>query len=108
LRYEDDRFSGFQYQASFSTGFGHIFMKTDTNKLSAQIGAGVRQLRPEELVRDDRGAVIERIPGETANDRVANGVLAYEHQFNPSTKLIEGFLIEYGRANTSLKNSLAL
>jgi putative salt-induced outer membrane protein len=108
LRYEDDRFSGFQYQASFSTGVGHIFMKTDTNKLSAQIGAGVRQLRPEELVRNDLGAVIERIPGDRANDGVVNGALAYEHQFNPSTKVIEGFQVEYGHANTSMKNSLAL
>ena len=108
LRYEDDRFGGFQYQASLSSGFGHIFMKTDTNKLSAQIGAGVRQLRPEELVRDDRGAVIDRIPGERADDGLLSGSVAYQHSFNPSTKLIEGLLVESGRANTSLRNSLAL
>ena len=108
VRYEDDRYSGFQYQSSFSTGAGHIFMKSDTNKLSAQLGAGVRELRPEELVHDDTGRVVARIPGKSATDAVANAALSYEHSFNPSTKLIEAFLIESGQSNTMLKDSVSL
>ena len=34
LRYEDDRFSGFDYQASLTTGIGHKFIDTETTKLS--------------------------------------------------------------------------
>ncbi len=108
LRYENDAYSGFQYQASFSTGVGRIFMQTETNKLSAQIGAGVRQLRPEDLIRDDRGAVIQRIPGDSTRDAVANGALTYEHTFNPSTKLLESLSIESGKSNTLAKNNLGL
>ena len=108
LRYENDLYSGIQYQSSFSTGAGHVFMQSITNKLSAQIGAGVRVLRPEELVRDDAGAVIQRIPGERTTDAVANGALSYEHAFNSSTKLIEAFLVESGESNTLLKDSISL
>ncbi len=108
VRYENDLYSGIQYQSSFSTGAGHIFMQSITNKLSAQIGAGVRVLRPEELVRDDAGAVTQRIPGERTTDAVANGALSYEHAFNSSTKLIEAFLVESGESNTLLKDSISL
>ena len=34
--------------------------RTDATKLTAQIGAGYRRLRPEILVRDDIGGVISR------------------------------------------------
>ncbi len=108
LRYEDDAYSGFAYQASFSTGAGLIFLQTDTNKLSAQLGAGVRRLRPEELVRDDGGAVIQRIPGDSSDDAVVNGALTFEHSFNPSTKLLEALSIESGQSNTSTRNNLGL
>ena len=41
-RYDDDRFSGFAYQASLSAGLGYDFIKTDATKLSAQVGVGER------------------------------------------------------------------
>ena len=37
LSYQDDRFSGFQYQASASGGLGYKFFDSDTTKLTAQI-----------------------------------------------------------------------
>ena len=45
LHFMEDEFSGFQYQASATTGAGYKFIDTATNKLSAQIGVGYRQLR---------------------------------------------------------------
>src|SRR5581483_1366707 len=47
LAYQDDRFSGFQYQLSGSGGLGYRFFDSDTTKLSAQLGVGYRALRPE-------------------------------------------------------------
>ena len=47
LAYQDDRFSGFQYQASASGGLGYRFFNSDTTKLSVQAGVGYRVLRPE-------------------------------------------------------------
>jgi len=108
LRYEDDAYSGFDYQGSVATGLGRNFLQSDTNKLSAQIGVGFRQLRPEQLTRDSRGAVIQRIPGNSADDAVASAALTYEHVFNPSTKVLESLIVESGQSNTSLKNNLAL
>jgi putative salt-induced outer membrane protein len=108
LEYQDDRYSGFQYQASVATGLGRIFLQSDSDKLTAQLGVGIRRLRTEELIRDDTGAVIERIPGDSAEDAVASGAVSYEHSFNPSTKLLEALSVESGRANTLLKNNLGL
>jgi putative salt-induced outer membrane protein len=108
LRYEDDRFSGFAYQESFSTGAGRDFIKSDKTHLMAQLGVGVRKLRSEELFKDTAGAVIQRIPGEPTTDAVANAALVFERQFGASTKLIESLTVESGQANTSTKNNLSL
>ena len=108
LGYEDDRYSGFAYQASAASGLGRVFLQSDSDKLSAQIGAGVRRLRLEELIRDDSGAVIQRIRGDSSEDAVASGAFSYEHDFNASTKLLEALSIESGRNNTLLKNALGL
>jgi putative salt-induced outer membrane protein len=108
LEYQDDRYSGFQYQASAATGLGRIFLQSDTDKLTAQLGIGIRRLRPEELIRDDSGAVIERIPGDSAEDAVAAGAVSYEHDFNTSTMLLESVSVESGRSNTLVKNNLGI
>ena len=108
LEYQDDRYSGFQYQASAATGLGRIFLQSDTDKLTAQLGVGIRRLRPEELIRDTTGAVIERIPGESAEDGVAAAAVTYEHDFNTSTKLLESMSVESGKSNTLLKNNLGI
>ena len=109
LEYENDRYSGFAYQASAASGLGRIFLQTDSDKLTAQIGAGVRRLRTEQLIRDpDTNAVIQRIPGDSSEDAVASGALSYEHDFNSSTKLLEAVSVESGRSNTLLKNNLGV
>ncbi|HEU4626508.1 MAG TPA: DUF481 domain-containing protein [Steroidobacteraceae bacterium] len=109
LRYEDDRFSGFDYQTTATTGVGRKFIDTDATKLSIQIGAGFRALRPEELVRDEAtDAVLARIKGERSHDAVANGALSFEHAFNDHTKVIDSLLTEAGQANTLTRNDLSL
>jgi putative salt-induced outer membrane protein len=108
LEYQDDRYSGFQYQESAATGIGRIFLQSETDKLTGQIGAGIRRLRREDLIRDDTGAVISRIPGDSSEDGVATGAVSYEHNFNASTKLVEALSVESGRSNTLLKNNLGV
>jgi putative salt-induced outer membrane protein len=109
LAYQDDRFSGFQYQASASGGIGYKFFDTDTTKLSAQIGAGFRVLRPETLVKDpDTGAVVDRIPLERDSEAVGTAGVDFMHKFNSSTRLLDKLVVESGSSNTSLKNDLAL
>ncbi len=108
VRYIEDRYSGFEYQASVAAGAGRTFVDSEDTKLSAQIGAGYRRLRSETLVKDERGAVIERIPGEKEGDLVANGVVKFEHAFNDATKVLNSLQVESGRSNTLTENSLAL
>ena len=109
LAYQDDRFSGFQYQVSASGGLGYKFFDTDTTKLSAQLGVGYRVLRPEILVKDDvSGAVIDRIPLERESEAVGTAGIDFMHQFNSSTKLTDKMILESGSSNTSIKNDLAL
>jgi putative salt-induced outer membrane protein len=108
LAYQDDRFSGFQYQGSASGGIGTRFFNSDTTKLSAQVGVGYRLLRPETLVKDDNGAVIDRIPLQRQSEVVGTAGVDFMHQFNSSTRLTDKLIAESGSSNTSIKNDLAL
>ncbi len=108
LAYQDDRFSGFQYQGSASGGIGTRIFNSETTKLSAQVGVGYRLLRPETLVKDANGAVIERIPLERESEVVGTAGIDFMHQFNSSTKLTDKLIAESGSSNTSIKNDLAL
>lgn len=109
LAYQDDRFSGFQYQASASGGLGYKFFDSDTTKLSAQAGVGYRVLRPEILLKDDAsGAVYGRIPLEHESEVVGTAGIDFMHQFNSSTKLTDKLIAESGSSNTSIKNDLVL
>ncbi len=108
LRYEDDRYSGFDYQGTVAVGAGRDFIDGEDTRLSIQLGVGVRRLRPEELVRNELLEVIDRIPGEIEDDFVGNGTLKFEHAFNESTKVLNTLLVESGSANTLAQNELAL
>ena len=108
LHFLQDEFSGFQYQASATTGVGYKFIDADHDKLSAQIGAGYRRLRPELLTLDANGAVIARTPGESSGNAIGTAGFDFAHIFNASTKITDRMLIESGAGNTSLENDLAL
>jgi putative salt-induced outer membrane protein len=108
LHYVDDEFSGFQYQASATTGIGYHVLNTVSDKLTAQIGAGYRRLRPELLVMDAAGAVIGRTPGESTGAAIGTASIDYAHIFNASTKITNKVLAESGSGNTSLENDLAV
>jgi putative salt-induced outer membrane protein len=108
LRYGRDLFSGFQYQASGTAGLGYKIFDTNDVKLSAQLGAGYRKSRPQTLIKDASGAVISRIPGDTADEGVVSGGLDYSQVLTPTTLLTDKLLVESGSDNTLLTNSLAL
>ena len=108
LRYDADRFSGFAYQQSLNSGIGYQFSQTNATKLTAQLGAGYRWLRPEILVRDDVGGIISRTELESQRDAVFDGAINYEHNFNASTKLLASVTVQSGRENTLTAASVAL
>lgn len=43
LQYEDDRFSGYNYQSSEVLGYGRRLVNRDSLKINAEMGAGIRQ-----------------------------------------------------------------
>ena len=95
LRYEDDAFTDFAYQATLSGGYGYRFIMTDTTKLEAQIGAGYRET---EL----------RLSGEQDDDIIARGALNFEHKLTETTLIYDRFLVESGSSNTFVQNQLGV
>jgi putative salt-induced outer membrane protein len=45
VSYEDDRFSGFEYQAKLSVGYGRKVILTERHELDAEIGPGYRNFK---------------------------------------------------------------
>jgi putative salt-induced outer membrane protein len=108
LRGEKDKFSGFVYQATVSTGAAYKFIDTPTTKLAFSLGAGYRRLQSEVLIKSDAGEVIDRIEGEEDSDPVVTVGSTYEHNFTENTKITNKFLAEAGSENTALQDDLAL
>jgi putative salt-induced outer membrane protein len=95
LRYENDRFSGFDHQSTLSVGLGHLFFRTDVNQLSAQLGAGYKTAQT-------------RNPKITESSMAAISSLDYRHAFNASTSLLDKATVEYAKDNTFLHNEIAV
>ena len=95
LRYENDKFSGFDYQANATAGAGYKFINTDKVKLSGQAGIGYRRLK-------------NALSGATAGDVIGTAGFSYENQLNASTKVVDKFRVESGSNNTLLGNFLGL
>jgi putative salt-induced outer membrane protein len=95
LRYENDKFTDFKYQATAALGYGYKFIDSDATKLDGTIGVGYRKA---EL----RGT------GESKNDGIIRGTLAYAHKLTDTTNVTNKFLVEAGSDNTFLQNVLGL
>jgi putative salt-induced outer membrane protein len=95
LRYEDDRFSGFDYQASATTGIGRKFIDTETTKFSGQAGVGYKRLE-------------YALTGLVESEAIFAGELKLEHALTETTKIIDKFVVEVGSSNTFAANDLAL
>jgi putative salt-induced outer membrane protein len=105
---EDDRFSGFVYQTTVSTGLGYKFIDSASTKLTGTLGSGYRRLRPETLVKDPDGQVIERIKGDATSDAVATAGIDYLQQLTQTTRLTDKFLVQPGDTNTAAQNDFAV
>jgi putative salt-induced outer membrane protein len=108
LRYEHDLFDGFQYQASVTGGMGYKLINSDDTKLTAQLGAGYRRLRPEVIDKDAAGLVISRTPLDATSDAIATAGLDFSHAFTKTTVFTNKFLMEAGSSDTLLHDDLAL
>jgi putative salt-induced outer membrane protein len=104
-RYEEDRFSGFEYQSTYGTGLGWRFFDDPVTKLIAQIGVGYKIFRTRESLADDE---ITIIPSERQEEMIAQLSVDFERQLTETTKVVNKFLAESGDNNTFLQNDLGL
>ena len=95
LRYEDDAFTDYDYQATLSGGYGYRFITNETTKLEGQIGAGYREAEV-------------RLTGEQQDGIIARGALDFEHKLTATTLIYDRFLVESGSDNTFVQNALGL
>lgn len=107
-RYENDAFSGFDFQSSVTAGAGYRFVDREASQVTATLGAGYRRLRAETLVRSPEDEVIARTPGPAESEAVARVTFDVDHELTATTRLVERLLVESGAGNTSVVNDLSL
>jgi putative salt-induced outer membrane protein len=108
LRYEHDLFDGFQYQASATGGVGDKFIDTVDTKLTGQIGAGYRRLRPEIVFKDPTGVVTSRQLQNASGEAIGTAGVDFSHALTKTTVLTDKFLVEAGSSNTLLHDEIAV
>ncbi len=94
LQYEDDRFSGYNYQASEIIGYGRRLVKTDELKINAELGAGMRQNDFEN--------------GKTESEKLAVAAADLDWKISKSANLTEELSIEIGEDRTISKSVTGL
>lgn len=94
-RYERDDFSRYDYQGTFSFGYGHHFFRDEVHALLTEIGPGYRRAR-------------ERETQEIASDMIVRGLLDYRRALTENTQLTNTLLVESGSDNTFAQNDLGL
>lgn len=57
IGYEDDRFSGYDYQSNVGVGYGRDLVRTDTLHINAEAGVGARHYRIEDGDSDTEGTI---------------------------------------------------
>jgi putative salt-induced outer membrane protein len=108
LRFEHDLFDGFQYQASATGGMGYKIIDTVDTKLTGQIGAGYRRLRPELIFKNPDGVVTSRELQDASGEAIATAGLDFSRVLTKTTVLTNKFLMEAGSSNTLLHDAIAL
>lgn len=99
LAYEDDRFSGYQYQSTLSLGYGYRVWNEEQGKLDLEVGPGYRRNALE--IRNDQGDKIE----EEAVGRLG---LNFEIKIGEGAKFTEVITIEGGNSSTVYKSDMGL
>lgn len=95
LRYDDDHFSSFTYQATFAGGYGYQWIDSATTKLNTEIGGGYRRSKI-------------RFDGTQQGDAIVRGAINFEHALNDATKITDKFLVESGKDDTFVTNGIGL
>lgn len=94
VRYEDDRFSGYDYQMSETVGYGHRLVNRDSLTLDLEIGAGGRHSR--------------ETGGSARDEGIVRGAARLGWDVSDSARFSEELLVESGESNTYTESVAAL
>lgn len=99
ITYEDDRFSGFEYQYTFSVGYGYRAWNDENGKLDLEIGPGYRRNVLDQ--RDEDGDKVE-------DEAVGRAALNLEVNIGDNAKFTEVITVEGGESNVIYKSDMGL
>ena len=85
-RYEDDRFSGYDYQTSLTAGYGRRVLEHESVYLDMEGGAGARRRAP--------------VAGTAKTEGIVRGAGFFLWQISPTSKFTQDLLVESGADNT--------
>lgn len=99
LRYEEDKFSGFDHQGVVSTGIGRKFIDNDTTHFSGQVGAGYKFYKTI-------GTLL--VPGSKESEAVGVASLDFDHKLTDTTKVYDKLSGEFTSGNNFLQNEVGV
>jgi putative salt-induced outer membrane protein len=100
VRYEEDRFSGFEHQGLVTTGVGRRFIDNDTTKLLGQAGIGYKFSREVDQVGIDDGYKHNELAGVAS--------LEFSHVLTATTSVFGKFGGEVTSGNNFLQNEVGV
>lgn len=95
LRYEDNRFSGYEYQAAVKGGLGKHLINDGTTVFDVEGGIGYRNSKEQDT-------------GETLNEAILVGSAKYHRELTATTRFESGLNVEAGKDNTFAEAAVAL
>lgn len=110
VRYENDDFSPFDYQAVISIGYGYTVLKNASNELSFEVGPGYKRYKPVDVIGPELDADNNPVRHSFGSEGevVGRGLVAYRHSFTDTTSFVNTLLVEAGSDNTFLQNDAGL
>lgn len=95
IRYENDKFSGYDYQSSITFGIGEKFIKNEIHELDASVGLGYREKK-------------ETATGKVFDEGIITGGLNYTYIISTHATFKEKILFEAGDTNTYSESETSL
>ena len=95
IRYDDDRFSGFEYQASLTTGVGWHIVDREKTKFDLEIGAGYKESK-------------EDLTGMINEETIARFGENFTTPVSETTSFYQDLLIEAGDQQTLTEASTGI
>ncbi len=92
--YDQDEFSGYEYQATASLGYGHRVVDLEKFLLNLEIGAGYRQSETD--------------IGDTESNAIGRGALDFTWHISDTSKFTQRLVVEPGQDNTTTRSESVL